>query len=160
MLCTPPAFILSQDQTLEKFLSYPSFRSVTTFSSSSFVASFTLLSIYNSIWRDLYFRTSQCFVQSLLLFNFQWPFASRSCGQPDYYTTSLLLCQALFLIFLKLFFSRSLSVKTMLARLTATRILYPFSGVLSSRFLEVCRLFSFLIRVQVFYWHFFIYMLQ
>ena len=48
MLCTPPAFILSQDQTLEKIISYLSSLSYNLFSSYSFLASFTLLSIYNS----------------------------------------------------------------------------------------------------------------
>ena len=48
MLCTPPAFILSQDQTLEKIISYLSYLSYNLFSSYSFLASFTLLSIYNS----------------------------------------------------------------------------------------------------------------
>ena len=48
MLCTPPAFILSQDQTLEKIISYLSCLSYNLFSSYSFLASFTLLSIYNS----------------------------------------------------------------------------------------------------------------
>ena len=60
---------------LSKILYRLRLSAVTTFSSYSFLASFTLLSIYNSSWRDLVFRTSQCFVQSLLLFNFQWPFA-------------------------------------------------------------------------------------
>ena len=49
MLCTPPAFILSQDQTLENFISYLPLGSYNLFSSYSFLASFTLLSIYNSI---------------------------------------------------------------------------------------------------------------
>ena len=62
MLCTPPAFILSQDQTLEIILLYLAFASLQSFLSSCFLlASLTLLSIYNSLTR-MYFALLFCFV--------------------------------------------------------------------------------------------------
>ena len=98
MLCTPPAFILSQDQTLEKIISYLSCLSYNLFSSYSFLASFTLLSIYNSFDEIC---TLLLLCTYLLLFNFQWPFAV-------FFATALLLyhtCFPLSIPFLKLFLS-------------------------------------------------------
>ena len=101
VLCTPPAFILSQDQTLENFISYTGLPAYDLLSSYSFLASFTLLSIYNSLTR---FALAFLLCTYLLLFNFQWPLPPLS-RQLDYYTTSLFLCQYLFLNFFA-FFSR------------------------------------------------------
>ena len=42
-------------------------------------------------------------VLSSLLFNFQWPFRSRSCGELDYYITFQTACQDLFWKKLKFF---------------------------------------------------------
>ena len=106
------------------------------FSSYSFLASFTLLSIYNSSWRDLVFRTSQCFVQSLLLFNFQWPFASlfplgRDSLSIIPHSTPFVKS---FFWFSSTFFLTSRLV--CFASLKATRILYHFLPSLSSAFLN------------------------
>ena len=161
MLCTPPAFILSQDQTLEIIISYlgsPSYN----LSSYSFLASLTLLSIYNSYRRDLVFRTSQCFVQSLLLFNFQWPFASlfplgRDSLSIIPHSTPFVKS---FFWFSSTFFLTSRLVRS--ASLKATRILYHFLPSLSSAFLKFFwkMLKKIFLRLTViFYWQYFILML-
>ena len=105
MLCTPPAFILSQDQTLEKIILPRSSRIVITFRAILILSFFYLLSIYNSYRRDSYFALfCNMLCTSLLLFNFQWPLLPASCGQLDYYITVLLACQYLFWNFFQNFF--------------------------------------------------------
>ena len=114
VLCTPPAFILSQDQTLEQIVFKPS--PVKTLVSRACLALILcwvcLESVIDS--RFLFQRnfeiliTSFCLYFNLLLFNCQWSARSLSSaifkppffGQPDYYTTSLHSCQGVFQIFL------------------------------------------------------------
>ena len=100
VLCTPPAFILSQDQTLEQIVSQV-FRPKTFF--LRVCDSFYLFwvcalhfcrTFLSKNFRD--FRTRFCLYFYLLLFNFQWSIRCRSRAQPRYYTTSLPLCQEVF----------------------------------------------------------------
>ena len=53
---------------------------------------FCLSSILFKELRDSSFAHFLCFVLHLLLFNFQWPIATRSSGQLGYYITSPLPC--------------------------------------------------------------------
>ena len=100
-------------------------------SSYSFLASFTLLSIYNSF--DEIHTHFILLCTYLLLFNFQWPSLS-SRGQLDYYTTSFLLCQYLFSNFFE-FFSRSLRWGIFAsALLSGSYILPPFSPFVNTFF--------------------------
>ena len=69
-----------------------------------YLSFFYFVRVYITLWRDLYFALAFMLCTSLLLFNFQWPIPARSCGQLDYYTTSLFPCQYLFSNFLKSFF--------------------------------------------------------
>ena len=93
VLCTPPAFILSQDQTLEKIISYLSSLSYNLFSSYSFLASFTLLSIYNS-FDEICTLLFALYLSLVVQFSMtvRCPFSRQLC----YYTTLALLCQYLF----------------------------------------------------------------
>ena len=81
MLCTPPAFILSQDQTLEIIISYLSLPSYNLF--ELFFLSFSYFVEYINSWVSknssltrLVFRTYNLLCTYLLLFNFQWPLPS------------------------------------------------------------------------------------
>ena len=67
MLCTPPAFILSQDQTLEIIILYLSLAAqLTIFRAIFILASLTCLSIYNSLTRFV-FRTYYALYFSLVV---------------------------------------------------------------------------------------------
>ena len=81
MLCTPPAFILSQDQTLEIIISYLGLPSYNLF--ELFFLSFSYFVEYINSWVSknssltrLVFRTYNLLCTYLLLFNFQWPLLS------------------------------------------------------------------------------------
>ena len=63
---------------LSKNLYHIRLASVTIFFRAIYLSFFYFVWVYITLlWRDLVFRTSQCFVLRLLLFNFQWPFALR-----------------------------------------------------------------------------------
>ena len=151
---------------LSKILYRLRLSAVTTFSSYSFLASFTLLSIYNSFWRDLVFRTSQCFVQSLLLFNFQWPFAVPLSSRADSLTIIPHLKD-----FVKHFFQISLNFfqtasKSLSDRYRPSRRLayytpfFPFCQGVWGKFFRKMSFFHFFHRKSLFCWHFFINMVQ
>ena len=100
------------------------------------LASFTSLSIYNSLTRSAHTHFFML-CTSLLLFNFQWPFASRSCGQLDYYITSFFPCQYLFWNFLTFFQKSFLRVQNVIS------FFLPFWGKLNHfiTFLMLCQVF-------------------
>ena len=111
------------------------------FSSYSFLASLTLLSIYNSFWRDLVFRTSQCFVQSFLLFNFQWPFALRFPLGRDSLSIiphSASLVKIFFQIFLKFFLSVSFVFPPLSRRLAYYITFFPPCQEVFENFFKKC----------------------
>ena len=100
VLGTPPAFVLSQDQTLWKIisqdLSLKIFHKLVASQSNTFACcpvllEFKLIKIFGFSYKVL------------SLFNFQGPFASAFLRAPDYINTSLLLCQHFFWSFLKKF---------------------------------------------------------
>ena len=113
VLGTPPAFILSQDQTLDKWY-LKSRRTQNQFLEFCFLAySFTFI---KGIVRDRFshFSVSSildsclCFVLSLLLFNFQGPRAAvfLPVEVADFYSTTFSsVCQDLFSTFFKSFLS-------------------------------------------------------
>ena len=124
MLCTPPAFILSQDQTLEKIISYLSCLSYNLFSSYSFLASFTLLSIYNS-FDEICTLLFALYLSLVVQFSMtvRRLFSRRLC----YYTTMLLHCQYFFEKFFKFFnFFYFLFKHSSFERLTILPLYYPF----------------------------------
>ena len=97
-------------------ISYLPSRVAITFSSSySFLASFTLLSIYNSFDEISYFalRNALYNLSCCSIFNDR---RRPLSGQLDYYTTPSFICQELFLIFLKKF----LSAKILLVKIKHT----------------------------------------
>ena len=133
MLCTPPAFILSQDQTLEKFISYASMTR-TIFSSYSFLASFTLLSIYNSsLTRSRISHFAMlCTISLVVQFSMTVP---PSVGQLDYYTTITFVCQEFFWNFLKTFSKLPFAVCLPLGRLAYyTSFLGLCQGIFEKKF--------------------------
>ena len=114
MLCTPPAFILSQDQTLEiMVLKHESPRDPISLLSSLALSFFyfclsSILICKN--FRDPFQAFSLC--TSLLLFNFQRSFAGAPFARrPSYYTTSTSPCQYLFQNFFRFFESFFVSAR-------------------------------------------------
>ena len=101
MLCTPPALILSQDQTLEIMVSKrPGEGSIKSI--SSLIAHLLFFRVVFSLSElSRYFRTC-CASYYLSLFNFQRSFR-RFRKRPRYYTTFFLTCQYLFQNFFKFF---------------------------------------------------------
>ena len=98
VLSTPPAFILSQDQTLVK--SVCSVRMT--------LAIHPLLLFWKSlasITRINNVRSENIYLnfQGWLLFNYQCSFCLSLSRQPYYYIIVIWLCQQLFLLFLKVF---------------------------------------------------------
>ena len=95
MLGAPPAFVLSQDQTLYKW--YLSLKSV----KSSSLSTQSLASCVNYfVWNCLpcFSNTKIGSVTSFsILFNFQGPVAPQPSGwRLDYFITEVIFCQALF----------------------------------------------------------------
>ena len=135
VLCTPPAFILSQDQTLEKFISQH-LSVLTTFSSYSFLASFTLLSIYNSFDEISYFalRNALYNLSCCSIFNDRAALVLRDSltiiPQTFYFVNTF------FESFLKKFFKSALPCSRGIPPLKATRILYRKAFCLSTPFLK------------------------
>ena len=103
-----------------------------------FFLSFFYFVEYITLWRDLVFRTSQCFVQSLLLFNFQWPFAAFFCDSLNIIPPSFSLVNTFFEIFSPFFkkFFRLVWARynSRPPLIFAARILYLFSFTLSIPF--------------------------
>ena len=98
VLCTPPAFILSQDQTLELIVLKSLFRvfqSVRAFFLSFFY--FCLSSILFQNFTRSFFRTIFCF-RFVLLQSLVVQFSMTNCAvsqniQLRYYITTILICQ-------------------------------------------------------------------
>ena len=95
MLGAPPAFVLSQDQTLYKW--YLSLKSVKSCSlSTQSLASCVNYFVWNCL--TCFSNTKIGSVTSFsILFNFQGPVAPQPCGwRLDYFITEVIFCQALF----------------------------------------------------------------
>ena len=106
MLCTPPAFILSQDQTLEIIVSKHRSLCDLIFLLSSLALSFFYFLLSSILICKNFPRSVSSFslCTSLLLFNFQWSVFCPAFARPCYYTTSSPVCQPLFWNFSKSFF--------------------------------------------------------
>ena len=107
VLGTPPAFVLSQDQTLQNlvsnqlslFKSYFRVFSAQTFANVFFFLILLELRVPKIRHTFLYFTLLVC----LVLFNFQGPIQPPLSRQLYYFTTLLLLCQVVVLSFFKTF---------------------------------------------------------
>ena len=107
VLCTPPAFILSQDQTLECFVSKPSIEVLNL--NPSLIALYLFLSSISL--RIVEFRSHtiheslhvQCLYFPLVVQFSMTDFAAALFAEPDYYITVLSLCQEVFSKFFELF---------------------------------------------------------
>ena len=106
MLGTPPAFVLSQDQTLKKLY-------LKRFHASNHFLNHLLLAINSRIFVGCFrlrFKQIHKFVKGVLfvfaLFNLQGTVAFRSRGKLAYLSTASSICQELFSSFLKPFDSR------------------------------------------------------
>ena len=98
VLCTPPAFILSQDQTLEQFVSQLPLV-VNIFFIRAIYSSFTYFLELCSLWFfDRFFFALAFFALYflLLLFNCQVSISPPFSRQLHYSTTFQLICQAFF----------------------------------------------------------------
>ena len=102
VLCTPPAFILSQDQTLEKW--YFLRRNAWNLYRANLISlcfTFCLSSILSEIHKICIAHTMLC--TFLLLFNFQGSMCRPFWRQLAHYTTLPPSCQEPFLLFLNFF---------------------------------------------------------
>ena len=143
MLCTPPAFILSQDQTLEIIISYlglPSYNLFELFflSFSYFVEYInSWVSLKNSSLTRLVFRTYNLLCTYLLLFNFQWPLLSLFRDSLVIIPHSLLFVNTFLKLFSKFFSGFWQSFKRCILPPSRTAFLfYHSSPFLSSIFWE------------------------
>ena len=136
MLCTPPAFILSQDQTLEIIvLKHGSCRDPILLSSLALSFFYFCLSsiLICKNFRDP-FQAFLSLCTSLLLFNFQGSFQPPLLRRPQYYTTFLPACQYLFQKFFEFF----QALPTRRGRPLARAFIYYHShSILSRGFLKI-----------------------
>ena len=103
MLCTPPAFILSQDQTLEIIVSKHGYcRDPILLSSLALSFFYFCWVVFSSvrIFRDPFQAVRFVLLSCCSIFNDQFCLAF---ARPCYYTTFTWLCQALFKNFFKFF---------------------------------------------------------
>ena len=172
MLCTPPAFILSQDQTLECFVLSRSLERYNHLRAFSLLFYFYFVCVFSLEFVRVLLRTfvfalyfsqadSLCFVVQFSMTGARSfpPGAVSVLRRLDYYITSHPACQAFFQtfsdFFSRLFLRSRVRFVRSLSLFPTAPILYPFSSPLSTLFSHLFWFFekSFLRQIFLPYLH-------